>query len=68
MEREKNQGECAHQEEKDLQHGLGIPPESSVELLIPYYIYRGLNINIHLIGQNLVRLKLANHCSLHVHV
>ena len=62
MEREKNQGECAHQEEKDLQHGLGIPPESSVELL--NWTYRGLNINIHLIGQNLVRLKLANHCSL----
>ena len=37
-------------------------PESSVELLI--WTYRGLNINIHLIGQNLVRLKLANHCSL----
>ena len=32
MEREKNHGECAHQEEKDLQHRLGIPPESSVEL------------------------------------
>ena len=62
MEREKNQRECAHQEEKDLQHGLGIPPESSVELL--NWTYRGLNINIHLIGQNLVRLKLANHCSL----
>ena len=62
MEREKNQGECAHQEEKDLQHGLGIPPESSVELL--NWTYRGLNINIQLIGQNLVRLKLANHCSL----
>ena len=62
MEREKNQGECAHQEEKDLQHGLGIPPESSVELL--NWTYRGLNINIHLIGHNLVRLKLANHCSL----
>ena len=53
MEREKNQGECAHQE------GF---PESSVELL--NRTYRGLNINIHLIGQNLVGLKLANHCSL----
>ena len=34
MKREKNQGECLHQEEKELQHGLGIPPESIVELLI----------------------------------
>ena len=39
MEGEKNQGECVHQEEKDLQHGLRIPPESSVELI--NWTYRG---------------------------
>ena len=60
--RERRIKESVHQEEKDLQHGLGIPLESSVELF--NWTYRGLNINIHLIGQNLVRLKLANHCSL----
>ena len=62
MEREKNQEECTYQEEKDLQHGLGVPPEYSAEL--PNQACRGLNIFIHLIGQNIVKQKLTNHCSL----
>ena len=64
--RERRIKESVHiRKRKTFNMDSGFPPESSVELL--NWTYRGLNINIHLIGQNLVRLKLANHSSLCMH-